>query len=431
MAVDAGVLEHAQEYYDKKIHEILFKSGPKATPLFAMAEMKGNQEMFGRKFVVRVTTSPGSAVSADPTTADNIATDGALGSTENRDRWEVSEVSMDSTFKFSRDDLRTIGQKKPSAQFDLITQKIDLSIHRLKMRLCQQVSNNGWGAASQLSGAPGSTYIIVPTARLNRFVPGDRLVASATEDTDVLLGSAAALRVTGHDAANPGRVLLSGDPTSVWSGIDSNDWVFYQGDRIATDPNADASLKRCITGVTGWVDPAGGTMFGIARANIPELTGINVDATGLDTKAGLIKMANEAFYRGKKLDMIVVSGTSWELLMLDADAQKHLTTTTLGEYGIGFDAFKLATIFGTCEVVPDPYMLAGHAVGGPFKDADECPYFAYSTNQMVEIEKIDGLEFRRVAGNGSRDYIGNVSFHGNYVVPGPGNYVRCKTLPTS
>lgn len=429
MAIDSGVLTQIRDHYDQDIYKILFEDGKTTSPLLAMCEAKKIKEGFGRQFVVRVATHEGAAVAADPEIADDIAGDGAVGGRPGRERWVVSAVSLDSPFTFDRDEVDAIEGKSADEQFDVITDEMDMAVVRIRNLLAEQVSGKGWGCLAQTT-AQSSTGFTVGTGFVNRFPVGARLVASITEDTDVLLGSPAGtqLRVT---AANPstGVITLSGDPTTTWAS-DSDLFIFRAGNRIATDPAATEANKRVITGVKGWIDPDSTSFMSVTRTGNPVLTGYAVNASGMDTATGLITAADTLFSFGKPAKLILCSGTSWKLLQQDYDATK-VVNVTLGEYKIGFTGYKLATVFGDAVVVPDPFIEPGTAYVGPFDDKKWGPKLYHNGKNLVNLDDLDGKQFERRNDNGARSFKGQFYFRGNLVLPGPGMYAKITSLPTS
>ena len=427
MSIDAGVLTQIREHYDSEIYKILFEDGKVTSPLLALCEAKSITDGFGRKFVVRVATHEGAAVAADPEIADDIAGDGDTGGRPGRERWEVSTTSLDAPFTFDRDEVDAIEGKKADEQFDVIADEMDMAVIRIRNMLAEQVSGKGWGALAQIS-AISSTTITVSTALVNRFPVGARLVASASEDTDVLYNSGAILRVTGASDST-GVITLSGNPQTTWAN-NSSLWVFRAGNRIATDPSASDSNKRVITGVKGWVDPDSTTFMGVTRTGISQLTGYSFSASGMDTAQGLIGAADKLFNFGKPAKMILCSGTSWKLLQQDYDAAK-VVQVSLGEYKIGFTGYKLATVFGDAVVVPDPFIEPGTAYVGPFDDKKWGPKLYHTGKNLVNLDDLDGKQFERRNDNGQRSFKGQFYFRGNLVIPGPGMYCKVTNLPTS
>lgn len=429
MSINAGVLTQIKDHYDQDIYKILFEDGKVTSPILACCEAKSITEGFGRQFVTRVVTHEGAAVSADASIADTIAADGAVGARPGRDRWVSSAVSMDSPFTFDRDEVDAIEGKGASEQFDVITEEMDMAALRIRNVLAEQVSGKGWGLLALTSAQTSSTFTVLPS-EVNRFPVGARLVASATEDTDVLLGTPAGaqLRVT---AVNPatGVITLSGDPQTIWTN-DATLYIFRAGNRIATDPSAAESAMTCITGVRGWVDPDSTSWKGVTRTGNPTLTGYGFSASGLDTAAGLMGAADLMFSHGKKADMIFCSGTTWKLLQQDYDASK-VVQTSLGDYKIGFAGYKLATLFGDATVIPDPFIPPGTAYVGPFNDKKWGPKLYHTGKNLVNLDDLDGKQFERVTTSGARSFKGQFYFRGNLVIPGPGMYCKVTSLPTA
>jgi len=430
MALDTGVLTQLKDHYDKDIYKILFEDGKKTTPLLAMCEAKKIKDGFGRQFVVRVVTHEGAAVAADPEIADDIAGDGAAGGRPSRERWLVDAKSMDAPFTFDRDEVDAIEGKSADEQFDVVSEEMDMAALRLRNILAEQVSDKGWGALAQISAITSST-VTVPAARINRFPVGARLVASASEDTDVLLGTPAGaqLRVTAVNTST-GVVTLSGNPQTVWTNS-ATLWLFRAGNRAATDPGAADSAKLVVSGLEAWVDPDSTTFMGVTRTGIPQLTGYSFSASGMDSAQGLISAADLMFNYGRSEEsMIICSGTTWKLLQQDYDAAK-VVETKLGDYKIGFQAFRLATVFGDCLVVPDPFIPAGTAYLGPFNSKKWGPKLYHTGKNLVNLDDLDGKQFERRTESGSRQFKGQFYFRGNLVIPGPGMYCKITNLPTS
>jgi hypothetical protein len=429
MSIDSGVLTQIRDHYDSDLYKILFEDGKVSSPLLACCEAKSIKEGFGRQFVVRVGTHEGAAVAADPEIADDIAGDGAAGGRPGRERWTVSAVSMDSPFTFDRDEVDAIEGKSADEQFDVITDEMDMAVVRIRNMLAEQVSGKGWGCLAQTT-AQSSTGFTVNTSYVNRFPVGARLVASITEDTDVLLGTPAGaqLRVTAANTST-GVITLSADPTTTWAS-DSDLFIFRAGMRAATDPSAADSAKLVITGAKGWIDPDSTTFMGVTRTGNPVLTGFSFSATGLDTAQGLIGGADLLFSHGKPAKTIFCSGTSWKLLQQNYDATK-VVNTTMGDYKIGFTGYKLATVFGDATVIPDPFLTPGEAYVGPFDDKKWGPKLYHSGSKLVNLDDLDGKQFERTTTNGARNFKGQFYFRGNLVIPGPGMYCKITGLPTS
>ncbi len=426
MAIDTGVLTQIKEHYDQDIYRILFETGKVTSPLFAMCEAKAIKEGFGRQFVTRVVSHEGAAVAADPSIADDISGDGAAGGRPTRERWITSAISVDAPFTFSRDEVDAIQGKSAAEQFDVITEEMDLAVIRLRNMLAEQVSGNGWGCLAQTTAQTSTTFTVNP-AFVNRFPIGARLVASITEDTDVLAGSAAQLRVT---AVNPstGVITTSANPATTWAN-DQDLFIFRAGMRVTTDPAAAEAAKMVLTGLKGWINPDSTTFMGVTRTGNPALTGYSVDCTSMDTAQGLITGADRLFHFGQKAGIILCSGTTWKLLQQDYDSTK-VVNVSLGEYKIGFPGYKLATVFGDAIVVPDPYIEPGTAYVGPFDEKMWCPKLYHSGGKLVNLDDLDGKQFERVTASGARNFQGQFYYRGNLVVPAPGKYAKLTNLPT-
>jgi hypothetical protein len=223
------------------------------------------------------------------------------------------------------------------------------------------------------------------------------------------------------------------NPQAVWAN-NQTAWIFGAGNRQVADPNQDNSLKTSMTGLLGWVDPTvtgtPATMWGIARGGDPNLCGFDLDANGMDTVQALIKLCNVMYYQGRKVDTVLVSGTSWELMNLQKDPAK-VVEIKVGEYNVGFTAFRIPTVFGFADVMPDPFFPAGTAVAGPFRDKKKAPYLSHAGKKLINLDNFDGKEFERVTSGGQRAYKGQFYFRGQYVVEGPGWYGRCRNLAVS
>jgi hypothetical protein len=430
MAIDSGVNTQIKEHYDSDIYKIIFEPDQVTSPLFAMCEAKKIKDGFGRNFVTRVVTHEGSAVAADPDIADDIAGDGAAGGRPGRDRWVTPAISIDSPFTFDRDEVDAIEGKSADEQFDVITEEMDMAAVRLSNILAEQVANKGWGMLAQIS-AITSTTVTVPVSRLNRFPIGARLVASASEDTDVLLGTPAGAQLAVSSVnTSTGVITLSGNPQTTWTNS-ATLYLFRAGMRVATDPSAAQSAKTALTGLSAWIDPDSTSFMGVTRTGNPVLTGYSFSASGLDTAAGLIGGADTLFHFGRKMGKIILcSGTSWKLLQQDYDAAK-VVQISLGEYKIGFTGFKLATVFGDAVVVPDPFILPGEAYVGPFNDKKWGPKLYHAGKNLVNLDDLDGKQFERRTDNGSRSFKGQFYYRGNMVIPAPGQYLKISNLPTS
>lgn len=426
MPIDPGVQAHVAEHYDKDIYKILFEDGKETSPLLACCEVKSEQEGLGRKYVQRVLTYEGAAVSEDPAVADAIAGDGAAGGRPTRSRWEVTATNMDATFKFDREEILVIEGMGADKQFDVITEEMDLAVTRIRNQLCQRVSEKGWGKLA-LTTATSATTITVDPALSNRFPVGRRLVASVSEDTDVLLGSAAQLRVTAV-VPKTGVITLSGNPQTTWTNSQTI-YIFAAGSRIATDPGSDASLKTALSGLPAWIDPAGAVIFGQTRAGDPNLCGFDIDGSNMDTATALVEGADTLFKFGRRFaDTVFVSGTSWKVLQNDFDPSK-LVPVTVGDYKIGYEGFKLATVFGTITVLPDPFIEPGVAYIGPFQNKKYRPKLLHSGKNLVNLDNFDGKDFERVTTSGARQFKGQFFFRGQLCIPGPGMYGKISNLP--
>ena len=426
--IDSGVLTQIKEHYSEDILDIIFEDGKLTSPTFASCELAKRNDGMGRGYVERVVTSEGSAVAADASIADTINGDGSAGGRPSRDRWVIQAVNMDAPFGFTRDEILSIEGMGADEQFDTITDEMDKAVIRIRNALAQQCPNKGWGMLA-LTTAQSSTGFTVPTYLANRFKVGDRLVASVSEDTDVLLNSATQLRVTGVNAAT-GVITTSANPTSSWAS-NATLYIFRAGMRITTDPSADQSVKTCISGLRSWIDPdATDALFGVTRSGDPTKLGLGVDCTNMDTAQGLIEIADRLFHFGRKADTILCSGVSWKLLQQDYDPSR-LVSVSMGDYQIGFEGYKLATVFGSCVVVPDPFIDGGTAFVGPFQNKKLRPKMIYSGDKLISLDNFDGLDFQRDNSSGNRKFKGQFFFRGNMSVAAPGCYAKGTNLPTS
>ncbi|HEU4368445.1 MAG TPA: hypothetical protein VFV05_09500 [Methylomirabilota bacterium] len=399
MAISTNVNNMLMETYEDP-RDILFSDTKEITPLFAACESGQDRSGMGRKFIERVTWSEGTAVSADGDTADTIAGDGAAGSTPGQDRWEITPVTLDSSFVMTRDDLDATDGMSSREQYDVLSKYIDMAMKRLRNKLCEQVGGTGSGALCQIS-AITSTTVTVPIVYVNKFRVGSRLTAATAESGGTAYGTA--IRVTAINTST-GVLTLSADPTSTWAN-NSALYLFDSGNRGAV-----------ITGVRGWIDPNGATLFGMTRAGNPALSGFGVDCSTLDTTQGLIKTANQSFYNGHKPDLMIVTGRTWEILQADKDAAKNVVPVKIGDYEIGYEAFRLATVFGFIPVLPDafwgalnPTSAGQYAICGPFMSKEDRPKLKHTNKALITIDDKDGNIIRAQSG---RKYGGRVYFRG-------------------
>ena len=431
MSISDDVRTQLLEHVDTQQHNIIFDDNKAITPTFAFCEANSiSGEGMGEEYRIRISTSEGSAVAADADIADDIATDGDPGSRPIHKKWVLTPVTKEAPFMFTRDEMDAIEGMSGGKQFDVMADVMEKFIKALWNVLCWQCTGSGWGEIAQMEGI-GSTYVDVDPAFTNRFKVGDRLVASVTTNTDVLLGSPAgtALRVTGVDPST-GRLTLSGDPTSVWAN-DDDMFLFRKGDRIATDPAAADDAKLCVTGVLGVINPDNTSLWGNTVTGNPQLTGYGYTGSG-DTETQLLGLANMMMAQGKPPKIILVNGISWMLLQKTKQATQVVAVS--GEkFSIGFNAIELPTVYGVAKILPDFTYPPGTAVAGPFDDKKEGPRFIHNSGKLVQLFKNpeNGSFLRLQASLGSRDWIGANYFRGQVAVPGPGNYGRCDTLPTS
>lgn len=415
MSVDANVQARVKEHYvDPTV--VLFNPEDRELqlmPLFASCEMTGKEGM-GRKVVVPTEYSEGSAASANATTSDTIAADGNAGSNPAETRWELTPVLYDGSFSFTREDIDAC--EGPGEQFRVITNRIDNALLRVRKRLAMYLPGDGTGALAQITAITSST-VTVSRAVANRFKVGDRLTAATAPSGGTAYGTE--IRVTGVTPST-GVITLGSDPTSVWANNPAL-YLFFNGDRGAV-----------ITGMKGWLDDTSSSLFNVTRTGIRELQGLVVPGTGLTTVEALTDIAEQAFYYGIVQDKMIVSGTTWKLLQREKDFQKSVATVTGGnsKYEIGFQAFMLATVFGTLPVIPDVWMAPGDCVSGPFDDKRYKPRIYHNGKDLVRVEGHDSLEFRRSTSAGARTYSGNVYFRGQVAMT-PGKFVRGTSLPTS
>jgi hypothetical protein len=439
--IDAGVLTQLTEHLDENIHLIAFQDDQAVTPILALSEHRKIKDGFGKRFIVRFEDNEGAAVAALPDVADDIAGDGDPGGRPSRDDMVITRTSLDSPFVFDRDELIAIAGKNKGEQFDVYRSEMENATRRVRNILAQQVSGKGWGkicAATAISatggtGTGGVGYVTVPDWFANRFRVGWRIVASASEDTDVLYGSPAgtALRVTAVSTPSAGsvNVSLSGSPVSVWAN-NSTMTLFRAGMRVATDPAAAEATKKVMSGVPAYIDPtATDTIWGVTRVGNPDRCGHEVDCSGLDTYEALLEIAERAFMYGRKLDTIFISGRSWKLLNLDAQALRTVQSDK-NDFQIGFTAFEMPTSFGKCHVAPDAFLTPGEAWAGPWQSKEFGPRIYYAGETIISLDDYDGNEFVRRPSTGSRDFQGQMFFSGQWVLPCPGLYFKGTNLPT-
>lgn len=432
MPIAANVSVLLKERYSD-IERLAWTTTKEVSPLFALCKTESLKEPFGKQYVVPVIYSHGAAASADAAIADGIAGDGADGGQPGAVAWNITPVTYDGTFKFTREELLRFDGMAPVQQYNLVKERTDAIVQLITNRLSRHVCDDGWGAIAQLTAAATSTTVTINAKVAQRITVGDRLQASLTKDNDVLLGSGAQIRVTGVNYST-GVITLASDPTSVWSGINSTSWIFHSGDHANgnSDPNQDATLKRLVTGIKAVVDQSSTTLWGVTRTGNPELTGHTVDCSSItDTRQALVELAERAFYARRKMDLMLVSGVSWKLLMLDIDLQKQVSMTPLGKYEIGFKSLSLPTSFGDVTIVPESMLEPGDAFGGPFNDDEVGPKLMYQGPKLINLFDFDGLDYQRVTTSGAREFMGINYFAGQFVLKGPGRYIRGTGLPTS
>jgi hypothetical protein len=443
-SIDAGVLSQLHEHVDEELHLIAFSDDEAVSPILATCEQRKIKDGFGRQFIVRFEDNEGAAVAALPDVADDIAGDGDPGGRPSRDRMVITRTSLDSPFVLDRDELLAVEGKNKSEQFDVYRSEADNAIKRIRNVLVQQVSAKGWGRIAQASaisatsgdGTGGVGYVLVPDWHANRFRIGWRIVASATENDDVLYGTPAgtALRVTavgrpGAVTAGQVKISLSGNPVTVWAN-NSTMYLFRQGMRLATDPNTLEANKKVISGLPAYVDPsATDTIWGVTRASNPDRTGHEVDCTGLDTWEACLEIAERAFMYGRKLDTIMVSGRSWKLLNIDAQALKTVTSDKNG-FQIGFKAFEMPTSFGSVHVAPDVGLTPGEIWAGPWQSKEFGPRLYYAGKNLINLDDYDGNDIIRRPSTGTRDFQGQMFFSGQFVIACPGLYFKGINCPT-
>jgi hypothetical protein len=436
--MDAGVLSQLKEHYTEDIHKILFQDGTEITPLFAMAEARENKDGYGRKYVARITTYEGPAVAADPSVADTMAL--LTRARPTRRRWEIDAVSADSPFFFKREEILAIDGMSADEQFDVIDDEMAMAVRRMRTLMCEQVSGKGWGALCQIS-AMSVTGFTVPIYFANRFPVGRILCASISEDTDVLYNAGAQVQVGGITFGTTTAVISTVDPTTgsvanpqaVWAN-NQTAWIFGAGNRQVADPNQDNSLKTSMTGLLGWGRPHRDRHPGHHVGHRSRRRSEPLRVRPRRQRHGYGAGADQALQRhvlpGRKVDTVLVSGTSWELMNLQKDPAK-VVEIKVGEYNVGFTAFRIPTVFGFADVMPDPFFPAGTAVAGPFRDKKKAPYLSHAGKKLINLDNFDGKEFERVTSGGQRAYKGQFYFRGQYVVEGPGWYGRCRNLAVS
>lgn len=428
MAIDDGVLTQLHEHVDENLYNILFEDSKAVTPLFAFCEAQSPRDGFGKQLRVRITTSEGSAISADPEVSDTQATDGDPGARPTRNEWILQAVTKDASFTFTRDELLAIEGMKPAEQFDVMADELEKAIIRVRNKMSEEVGNTGWGKVAQSESQDATSFTVDP-ALCNRFKVGDRLVASITEDTDVLLGTpaGAVLRVTGVNTRT-GAITLSGNPQTTWAN-DQDLFMFREGDRIATDPGALTANKVCITGLTGVINPDNDELWGVTTTDDPTLTGYGIQASG-DTESTLIDLVDILWKNGKAGGIVLVNSVTWKILQKTKQANQLVRVDT-EKFSIGFKAIEIPVMNGTAMVLPDAHLPPGTAVAGPFDSKKEGPKLYHSGKNLINIDDLgDGLRVRRTSGVGSRSFLGNVFFRGQFVIPGPGNYSIVTDLPT-
>lgn len=411
MAIDANVLAKLKERYEDTT-DVTFQVDDVVAPLFFSCEQESTKnEGFGRLIRIPTDYGVGSAASADASISDTIAGDGAGGSTPQSTSWEVTGVFYDASYQVTREDLEAC--QGPGDQFNLLADRIEKAITRVRNRCAWWVHGDGNGAIAQISAITSST-ITLPKWALNRIKVGDRLEAATAPSGGTFYTNP--LRITAI-ATGTGVVTLSGDPTSTWANNPAL-YVFHDGDRGGV-----------IKGTGAWVDSAGTSLFNVTRAGVPELSGYVITASG-DTVDALTDIADTAFKNGLKQDVMYVNGTTWKILQREKDLQRQMITVGNSKYEIGVQSIMLATMWGAIPVVADAFLPDGECISGPFKTKEFRPRLIHGGKSLVRVEDIDGLEARRGTTAGDRTYKGNVMMHAQLVMT-PGKFVRGVSLPTS
>jgi hypothetical protein len=444
--IDSGVLTQLHEHLDENLHLIAFQDSKAVTPILALSEQKKIKDGFGKRFIVRFEDNEGAAVAALPDVADAIVADGDPGGRPSRDDMVITRTSLDSPFVFTRDELIAIAGMGKKEQFDVLRSEMENATKRLRNTLALQVTQKGWGRIAQASaisatsgdGTGGVGYVLVPDWHANRFRVGWRVVAAAAETSGVLYGTPAgtALRVTavgrpGAVTAGQVKISLSGNPIAVWAN-NATMFLFRAGMRLSTDPGSLEANKKTISGLPAYVDPsATDTIWGVTRANNPDRTGHEVDCSGMDSWEALLEIAERAFMYGREMDTIMVSGRTWKLLNIDAQALKTVTSDKNPDFNIGFTAFEMATSFGKVHVAPDAFLTPGEIWAGPWQSKEFGPRLYYASDNLISLDNFDGNDFLRRATAGSRDFQGQMFFSGQWVLPCPGLFFKGINVTTT
>jgi hypothetical protein len=375
-----------QRYTDKKIETLAFVS-----PLLGILPKDPNKG--GSLYVGAVRNAVTSAVSASDTVAFTS------GSASTYQQWQCPW-----RFGYTSGNLTgaAIDQANGDANalVDAMVSEFDGAFVAAGIHIAQALYGNGGGSIGQISSgstpATSATITLADPSRITSFYVGQILNAATTDGTSgsVLTGSVTVSAVS----VSAGTITVNGANWAAGiSGIAASDYLFNQGDFGAK-----------LIGLSGWLPDINNrgslsTPFNnVNRSTDPDrLAGVAYNGGGGPKSESMIQLAALVGRMGGRPDTFLCNPLAY------ADIVKELSTRTMytptkvgafGEAGISFDGVKVATPYGTIDVVQDPFCPQGDGYM-----LMKSTWLLPSMGKVPKVlgEGIDGMKWLRQSGSDS------------------------------
>lgn len=252
-------------------------------------------------------------------------------------------------------------EKDEWAFAELLTDKVDGAMNRLKRTLAYELHGDGGGSIARISSVvtAGASGVLQLTNvdDIFKFSKNQKLQAS----TDTGLGGAGVrggtpgyVKVTGIDE-DLGRLTV--DNTTYISGLTANDYLFPRG-----------NYNRALAGLNRWLPSSSDlstypTLFGLNRSSLPnKLAGIRFDGSAY----GLAECFERAAKRARSghaesIDAFWVNSTTYTNLSLDMGDKARRETFKIGNWG--YDTFGVQAYGRKIPVLCDDNVPSGIAWG--------------------------------------------------------------------
>ncbi len=371
-------------YTDESVENMVYKNNPALALISKMDSFTG-------------LSLPLPIIYGNPQNRSNTFADGQAGtSTSAIKQFSLTRVK-DYSFAFIDNETMEASVGNTGAFMDAATAEIDGAINSLTRSTATKLFRSGWGDVGVIaaSGISGAVVTLATASDACNFEPGQRIVFSDSQASDLLRNSGSALTVDGVDSV-AGTVTFTAN-VSTLNEVVVGDWMFGKGDR----ENSATPTKLGISGFEAWVPasaPSSTAFFGVDRSkHVTRLGGLRQVSTGDNLEEALIKGASLVAREGHALSHYFVSNQTWQNLVMSLGSKVQYMKSKVeaklpSGAMVGFDSLRVAGPKGPIEVVADQNCPSNRIFGVDLQYVK-----LYSLGKLFRILDSDSLKQLRQA----------------------------------